>query len=211
MMQVRELALPETVAVADRMTDDEFFQYAPDDRKAELIDGVFYMPDAPSDSHERLNIFLITLLRIYVEEKNLGEVRGSKTAVNLAVGHDYEPDVLFVARHRTGIIEHQGIFGAPDLAVEILSPGTAHLDRGLKRRTYAQAGVRELWLLDPDSARKSAFYQQRGEDGLVEIKPEGGVIRSLAIPGFWLKTEWLWPPQGRLPRVAQVLRELGAL
>lgn len=196
---------------ADRMTDEEFFQTAPDDRKAELIDGVLVMPSPASDPHEDLNGFLLSVIRMFVEENNLGLVRGSNTPVNLGVGHDFEPDLLFVARARAGIVEYDGVFGAPDLVIEILSPGTAYLDRGIKRRTYAQAGVRELWLLSPESLRKSAFYQRSGEAGLARVQPEGGVIRSLAVPGLWFKFEWLWPRGGRLPRVSQVLKKLGVL
>ena len=211
MKQVREIQLPERMVAADLMTDEQFFGYAPDDRKAELINGVLILPSPAADPHEDLNGFLLSVIRTFVEERDLGVVRGAKTPVHLGVGHNYEPDVLFVARSRAGIVEHDGVFGAPDLVIEILSPGTEHLDRGIKRQTYAQAGVRELWLLSSESARKSAFYQRQARGGLAAMKPQEGVLRSIAVPGLWLKFEWLWPPEGRLPRVRLVLDELGVL
>jgi Uma2 family endonuclease len=59
-----------------------------------------------------------------------------------------QPDIVFVARDRLGIIRNQ-IWGAPDLVVEVLSTGTCHRDRTNKRRWYHQYGVREYWIVDP--------------------------------------------------------------
>lgn len=95
------MAVPSRVEVAERMTSEDFLRYAPGDQKAELIDGVMIVHSPPLDSHERVQIFLSTLLRVYVEEYELGEVRGSRTPVVLDEEQTYEPDVLFVARrHR---------------------------------------------------------------------------------------------------------------
>ncbi|HET9224066.1 MAG TPA: Uma2 family endonuclease [Roseiflexaceae bacterium] len=137
------------VEVAERMTAAEFWEEAPDDRKAELINGVMIMAPPPLDIHEKLQLFLLTLIRTYVEEHDLGEVRGSRSGVELAPDQVYEPDILFVARDRVGIIQRHGLVGAPDLVIEILSASTAAYDRGEKLRIYERAGVRELWLIDP--------------------------------------------------------------
>ena len=69
------------VEVAERLTAKDFFRRAPEDRKAELIDGVMVMPSPPSDKHERLLIFLLRLVGEFAEQFDLGEVRGSRTAV----------------------------------------------------------------------------------------------------------------------------------
>ena len=61
-----------------------------------------------------------------------------------------QPDLLFVSEPRRGIITDAGLTGAPDLAVEILSPSTASRDRGLKLRLYERQGVREYWIVNPD-------------------------------------------------------------
>ncbi len=198
------------VAPGDRMTDDEFFEFAPEDRKAELIGGVLVVPPPASDPHEDRQGFLITILRAYVRHKRLGVVRGSHTAVHLQTGENYEPDVLFVAADRAQIVRREGIFGAPDLVVELLSPGTANYDWGVKRRVYAQSGARELWLIDPNGLDGSAFFQ-RGETGLNEVAMEDNVLRSLAVPGFYLRAEWLWPDGGELPDEVSVLKELGVV
>jgi Uma2 family endonuclease len=112
------------VELAERMTAEEFFRDAPEDRKAELVDGVMIMPSPQLDIYEKLFAFLFRLLGDHVEERDLGDVRGSRTPVALDIDQGPEPDLLFVAKARLDIIQSKGIFGAPDLVIEILSAGT---------------------------------------------------------------------------------------
>ncbi|MEK7277621.1 MAG: hypothetical protein AAB427_09750, partial [Chloroflexota bacterium] len=69
------IALPK-VAPGDRMTDDEFFEFAPEDRKAELIGGILVMPSPAFDPHEDRQGFLLTILRSFARHKQLGVVLG---------------------------------------------------------------------------------------------------------------------------------------
>jgi Uma2 family endonuclease len=59
------------------------------------------------------------------------------------------PDVSIVCNRE--IIKRTGIFGAPDLVVEVLSPSTAKNDRGYKKSVYESYGVKEYWIVDPES------------------------------------------------------------
>lgn len=195
------------VEVAERMTAAEFWDAAPDDRKAELINGVMVMAPPPLDIHEKLFGFLFSLLRDYVEEHDLGEVRGSRTGVELAPDQVYEPDLLFVSRDRLGIVQRHGVVGPPDLVIEILSVGTAAYDRGEKLRTYERAGVHELWLIDPYGPVGTEFYHLV-EDRYVPVVPDAqNILRSIAMPGFLIDAAWLWP-QGRFITVRQALARI---
>lgn len=60
-----------------------------------------------------------------------------------------QPDLLFIQRHRLGIVNQGKIDGAPDLIIEILSPGTRESDLGWKKTLYAREGVRFYWVADP--------------------------------------------------------------
>jgi Uma2 family endonuclease len=152
------------------MTHDEFMEAAPEDRKAELIEGVMI-----SDTET------------------------------------YEPDILFVRSDRSHLITQKKLEAAPDLVVEILSASTARYDRGVKRRNYEQAGVREMWLIDPYGPAGTQFFQRR-QGALMEVAPSNGVIHSLVLPGFELRVEWLWlNEEGELPDPLQVLKALGVI
>ena len=195
------------VEVAERMTAREFFRYAPEDRKAELIDGVMIMPSPPSDKHERLQIFLLRLIGEFVEQHDLGQVRGSRTAVELAENQAPEPDVLFVAQERAHIISNEGVFGAPDLVIEVLSASTASYDRGAKFRAYERAGVRELWLLDPYGPAGTEFFQRAGDVLKPVMWDENGILASVVLPKFRLNTHWLWASE-KFIAVREALAEM---
>ena len=62
----------------------------------------------------------------------------------------FQPDLAFFSEQRRRFLTDKGAEGAPDLAVEILSPKTAHLDLEQKRLVYARTGVDELWVVDPE-------------------------------------------------------------
>jgi len=196
------------VEVAERMTAEEFFRRAPETQKAELIDGVMIMASPPTDRHEKLQIFLLRLISEYVEQLDLGEVRGSRTAVALAEDQVAEPDVLFVAKARAGIIGDAGVFGAPDLVIEVLSASTAAYDRGPKFRAYERAGVHELWLIDPYGPAGTEFYQRAGAAFKPVMPDANGVVHSIALPGFKLNVGWLWPQDKFIP-VREALRVMG--
>lgn len=195
------------VEVMERMTAADFFRDAPEDRKAELIDGVMIMPSPPLVIHERLQNFLFRLLAGFVEEKALGEVFGSRTAVELELFYAPEPDIFFVAKKRLAIVGEKGVFGAPDFVIEILSASTAQNDRGPKLRAYERAGVAEYWLIDPYGPAGSEFY--RLQNGSFRPSPPDaqGILRSAAVPGFWIDLTWLWQSR-EYPPVRQALNTI---
>ncbi len=201
--------IPSRVEVAERMTAAEFWRDAPEKQKAELIDGVMIMPSPPLEIHERLFSFLFRLLGDYVEEHNLGQVRGSRTPVELGREQAYEPDILFVSQQRLDIIRRKGVVGAPDFIIEILSAGTALYDRGPKFRGYERAGVAELWLIDPYGPAGTEFYQLQAGRYVPIMPDEKGILRSVAVPGFWIEVAWLWPPESFFP-VRQALARIKA-
>ena len=162
------------------------------------------MASPASEQHEQVFGFLFSILGLFVAEHNLGIVRGSRTAMRLSDTDVYEPDILFVARSRLSIVQSTYLDGPADLVVEILSRSTAYLDRGPKLATYALSGVREVWLIDPGK-RTAEFYRISG--ARYELLPldADGIFRSQAVPGFWLRVEWLWEQ----PKPLSVAREWG--
>ncbi len=194
-----------------RLTHADFMRLAPEDQKAELIEGEMFVLPPPFFVHERLQGFLFSVLTLFAGRFDLGQVLGSRTAVAISETDTYEPDILFVAKARAPIISERQLLEAPDLVVEILSASTARYDRGPKLAGYGAAGVRELWLIDPYGPAGTQFFQRQA-DRRVEVAPAAGVLRSVALPGFDLRVAWLWPDEsGALPNPVHVLRELGVV
>ena len=94
----------------------------------------------------------------------MGKVYVSPFDVVLSDTDVVQPDVIFVSNQPADIITADNIRGAPDLVVEILSPATAEHDRTLKLDLYAQHGVQEYWIVDPDA--KTITVLVRGGKGL---------------------------------------------
>jgi Uma2 family endonuclease len=84
--------------------------------------------------------------------------------------------------------------GPPDIAVEVVSPSSRQYDTVEKNINYARYGVGEYWLIDPVEER-AVFYRQV-EGHLLPIPAEEGLVRSQLLDGYWLRLEWLFPPEG---------------
>ena len=163
--------------VADYMT-------TPDDKRYELLDGELIMAPAPTDRHQVIVGELFVALRQFILYNRLGQVRLSPYDVIFADTDVAQPDILFVSNERSDIITPANIQGAPDLMVEILSPGTAGRDRGYKRTLYGRHGVQEYWLVDPDANTVEVLVL--GDEGLTPATTfqEGDTLTSPLLAGL---------------------------
>ncbi len=185
-----------------RMTYEEFLKWADEDTMAEWVDGEVIMTSPASNQHQDISDFLVALLRPFVEQHELGVMRSAPFQMKLA-SSGREPDLLFVASAHLDRLHDTHLEGPADLVVEVLSPESAGRDRGEKFYEYAAAGVPEYWLVDPQT-QWAEFYRLDGPRYRLIYEGREGRYESAALPGFWLRVEWLW----RRPRVLDALREL---
>ena len=150
-------------------------QQMPDDgNRYEAIEGDIYMTPAPSIRHHRLTRALYDALKPLLHKPKCGELFWAPVGVEFpATGEGVQPDLMFVSSERREIIGEDGIVGAPDLAVEILSPSTASRDRSIKLRLYERQGVSEYWIVDPDENAVDVwrFGEERAHERFTEILP----------------------------------------
>ena len=121
----------------------------PDDVRAELIDGELYVTPSPVRGHQSTVGRLYSLILAHVDARAAGYVGLSPLDVHLPSGDVVQPDLFFVAAAREDICR-EWVYGAPDLAIEVLSSARPERDRFVKRLLYERNGVREYWLVDPD-------------------------------------------------------------
>lgn len=187
-----------------RMSYEEFLQWADEDTLAEWVDGEIIMTSPASKRHQDIADFLTSVLRSFVEQHDLGIVLSAPFQMKLE--HGREPDLLFVAREHLDCLKDTYLDGPADLVVEIISPESAGRDRGDKFYEYAQGGVPEYWLIDPQVESVEFYCLEEGHYRLAFSGKEGRYDAHV-LPGFWLRVERLW--QEPLPHVLDVLRELG--
>lgn len=123
----------------------------PEDKRYEILDGELYVVPAPNTRHQRISKRILTALIHHAEGAGLGEILIAPYDVILTQENVVQPDILFVRTERAGIIGEHNLQGAPDLAIEILSPATRSKDLEVKRKIYARFGVQEYWIVDPDA------------------------------------------------------------
>jgi Uma2 family endonuclease len=134
----------------ERLSVTEYFRQPESLRRMELVYGVVREPPAPRYGHQSVVTRLTALLDTHVRQRGLGIVCVSPIDVVLdaSAALVVQPDIVFIGNDRLHILRER-IWGAPDLAVEVLSPRTASRDRTTKLRWYRRYGVRECWLVDP--------------------------------------------------------------
>jgi Uma2 family endonuclease len=194
-----------SVARKKPFTFADFCVLVKDDQKADLIDGVIYMASPDNTDAAELSLLLARLIADFVEAKELGKVYVSRVAYRLDDLNAPEPDIGFVRTARLGAVRRGAVEGPPDLAVEVVSPESVTRDYEKKRGLYEAAGVREYWIVD-EIKQKVTLLRLDPSGKYRAVKPKGGVLGSKVLPGFWLRTAWLW--QQPLPKKTDILQEI---
>lgn len=193
-----------------QMSYEEYLEWADDSmRLTEWVDGevIIHMP--PKDEHQQIVQFVYELLAQFVRISQTGLVRIAPFEVKLwPEGPSREPDVFFLASTRSDSLSSERLTGAPDLAVEVLSPSTLYIDRSQKFREYETAGVREYWIIDSRPGNQRADFYRLDESDRFELfaTEADEVVHSTVLDAFWLKPAWLW--QDPLPNPLRVLADI---
>ena len=156
----------------------------PDDERYELLDGELVKVPTPLVNHQRVLGNLMLKVASFVWERNLGCVYPRPTDVVLSDTTVVEPDILYVSSQRSHIITLENIQGAPDLVVEIFDPPTAERDRTVKLDLYAQYGVKEYWIVDPDDKTITVLLRGESHFEVSGIYGEGQTMRSPTLAGL---------------------------
>jgi Uma2 family endonuclease len=170
-----------------RISPDEYFRMPETNRPQELVYGFVREPPAPFFGHQNVVLQIAAALKIHVDAHRLGIVCVSPLDVVLDEPNALvvQPDVIFVSDDRRSIIRDR-IWGAPDLVVEVASPGGENRDRTLKLAWYRRYGVRECWLADPRTRQVEVVDCQQDSR---EVFPSGTIVKSRVLPELQLAVE----------------------
>ena len=135
-----------------------------DDTRWELIDGVAYAMTGPSTTHQRISGRIHGQLYNYLQGKTC-ELFAAPFDIRLNADEDddtvVQPDLVVICDQTK--LDDRGCKGAPDLVIEILSPSSRRHDMLLKFQRYLRAGVREYWIVDPDSKTLNVHVLDNGK------------------------------------------------
>ena len=156
----------------------------PEDKRYELIGGDLIMTPAPLTTHQRVSQNINNSLWSFVKDRELGKVLYAPVDVVFSEEDVVQPDILFIAKDRLGILTEKNVKGAPDLVIEILSLSNAKMDLVIKKKLYAKFGVREYWIVHPDE--KSVEVMTWAEKGFktVQVYLHNTLLRSPLLRDF---------------------------
>jgi Uma2 family endonuclease len=129
----------------------------------ELINGQLTEEPSPSYSHQELLLQLANQIRNHLQNYPLGEVQVAPLDVFFDEHNVLQPDIIFIAKNNNHIVREEGIYGTPDLIIEVLSPSTAHQDMNEKKLIYEAFGVKEYWLVDSKDREAIGYTLQNGQ------------------------------------------------
>lgn len=174
------------LAQSGHYTEEDYYNL-PENIRAELIGGKIYDMAAPSREHQEILGNLYYTIRTYIDsQKGSCKVYPVPFAVKLSENDNrtvVEPDISVICDPRK--LTDRGCTGAPDWIIEIISPSTAGRDYIQKLNLYANAGVREYWIVNPI---RQSIYVYHLEETQFEImaytfqdKVKSGIFDNLWI------------------------------
>jgi Uma2 family endonuclease len=158
----------------------------------ELLDGEHVVTPSPGTAHQMVLRELFRRLDAHVVAHRLGEVLFAPYDIKLSLFTVVVPDlVYFTADRFARVVNERCATAAPNLVVEVLSPGTRRRDRGRKRAIYEREGVAEYWVVDPIATQVTVLRRRSKEVGFSDVTTferlrvdvlESPLFRGLRIP-----------------------------
>jgi len=165
-----------------RVTREEYLDLEEDGFKYDVVDGVMIMAPSANFDHGRNSGTLMGRIQSYLRRN---PIAAAATEVDVFLpddGHVVKPDISIILNENLHIARTH-IHGAPDVAIEITSPSTAHLDFGEKAERYLACGVKEYWIIDREEEQVH-IWSNRGTEW---AKQTGVEAASKILPGFILR------------------------
>jgi len=160
--------------------------------RVELIKGkIFKMSPAPNPYHQELAGDIHTLLNVFLRKKTC-KVYIAPFDVRLPRKSQDDKDIITVLQPDICVIcdrskiDKKGCVGAPDIVVEVLSPGNNAKELKNKYEMYEEAGVKEYWIVSPQNQSFLIHILEDGKFRLSPLKTSGDIITSSILPGFSL-------------------------
>ncbi|MBF0458051.1 MAG: Uma2 family endonuclease [Nitrospirae bacterium] len=157
-------------ATAELWTYDKYLTLG-EETRSEIIEGDLTMTAAPGFSHQNVSSELDFILKQFIKKNGLGYIVTAPTDVILSDVNIVQPDIVFISKARRGIIKERGVFGPPDLLVEIISPSSHYRDVHVKKALYERFGVAEFWIVNP--YMKAVEVLALNQEGRYELISDG--------------------------------------
>ncbi|MEN9223473.1 MAG: Uma2 family endonuclease [Thermostichus sp. DRC_bins_24] len=182
---------------AHRFTSSDLALMPDDGKRYEVIDGELYVTHQPSWQHQYAASRIFRFLDEWSDSTGLG-MANTAPGLIFAEDDDVAPDVVWISHTRlqTALQEDGKLHSAPELVIEVVSPGSrnASRDRQIKLKLYSRRGVQEYWILDPLQKQAEIYRRHEGSLTLIKTCLQEDILESPLLPGFVCPLPKLWLP-----------------
>lgn len=165
-------------------TYEDYCAIPDDGRRYEIITGVLTVAPSPNADHQEVVVELTTVINLFLKATRRGKLYIAPFDVRLESGTVLQPDLLVLLSSHLHRVSGNRVEGAPDLVIEVASPGTATYDRRRKLEAYERAGVPEYWIVDPGTKTVELFVLDDGAYRQVGAYEGGSGVPSTILDGL---------------------------
>jgi Uma2 family endonuclease len=179
------------VAEPQLMTATEFMNLPEQDAPVELIDGEVIVTFTPIYWHNRIAFRLARRLSDVADSRNLGEWALPPMALFISTYNVFQPDAMFFTSDHIPDLRRLPITEIPEIVVEVLSPSSRSRDWVRKRSAYADRGIAEYWIIDPEQSRIILSLRD-AEGAYIEHAMNDPMIPAGLFAGVELDLDWIF-------------------
>lgn len=154
--------MPETLIQPPR-TILEVWESLPESTLCELINDKIVMRPSPFDVHQKILVEISVEISLFLRKNAIGNIIVGLYDVHFSKQNILQPDIIFIKNENLHKIKENGLHGAPDIVIEVLSPSTSHFDFDDKKSIYERFGVQEYFIVEPNSKSVISFNLVDGE------------------------------------------------
>jgi Uma2 family endonuclease len=157
-----------------------------DGTRYELIEGEIFVSPAPSTRHQTVSSRLGAALNEALDKPGLARIFHAPTDLLLRDTTVVQPDLIIVGAARFAVITKRALEGVPDVAVEILSPGSLDRDQYIKRKLYEKFQIPEYWVVDPEQSLMTVYRLDEGTYGIRASYDRASILECPEFPTLQL-------------------------
>ena len=157
----------------------DVYRLLPEGTPIQVINNQFYINLSPNFLHFDTLDKIVEALKETVKDQTSGRIFFAPMDVYLGDTNAVQPDIFFISKEHEHYIKRDGIYGAPELIVEILSPQNKNADLVKKKGIYEQYGVQEYFIVEPSDKSVITYYLKEGK--YVEQKKKTGKLSGKVL------------------------------
>jgi Uma2 family endonuclease len=182
-------------------SEEEYLQLTDgSNRRIEFTDGRLEFLPMPTEVHEALVQFLLMAIYSYINDRALGKVYSNGIRLRIRPRKIRLPDIIFLNKDHFHA-RHNRAWDSADLVMEVVSSDTKDKKRDYEEKLldYAEAGIPEYWIIDPESRRVAIHRLDRGQYTILEDHLREGTARSALLEGFSIDVAELFEAAAGIP------------